>query len=68
MSTSRCRRTTEPAELAAKLAQFFNRLEDHAVGDPANAVSPQVQEQSVRWGASDPELRRANRWGAGTSR
>ncbi|WP_204055917.1 hypothetical protein [Microbispora corallina] len=29
---------TEPAELAANLARFFNRLEDHAASDPANLV------------------------------
>jgi hypothetical protein len=34
----RDKRVTEPAELAANLARFFNRLEDHAANDPANLV------------------------------
>ncbi|GAA3077551.1 hypothetical protein [Streptosporangium carneum] len=34
----RAKRVTEPAELAANLARFFNRLEDHAADDPANLV------------------------------
>ncbi|MGW5259726.1 hypothetical protein ACWEQG_02045 [Microbispora sp. NPDC004025] len=32
------KRVTEPAELAANLARFFNRMEDHAADDPANLV------------------------------
>lgn len=36
--SQRSRRVTEPAELAANLARFFNRLEDHAADDPANLV------------------------------
>ncbi|WP_203958932.1 hypothetical protein, partial [Sphaerisporangium siamense] len=32
------KRVTEPAELAANLARFFNRLEDHAAADPSNLV------------------------------
>lgn len=31
-------RTTEPAELAAGIGRFFNRLEDHMASDPANLV------------------------------
>lgn len=34
----RDKRVTEPAELAANLSRFFNRLEDHAASDPANLV------------------------------
>lgn len=32
------KRVTEPAELAANLARFMNRMEDHAASDPANLV------------------------------
>ena len=32
------KRVTEPAELAANLCRFFNRMEDHAADDPANLV------------------------------
>ena len=35
---ARDKRVTEPAELAANLARFFNRLEDHMADDPANLV------------------------------
>ncbi|MFI7049018.1 hypothetical protein [Streptosporangium sandarakinum] len=35
---SREKRVTEPAKLAANLARFFNRLEEHAASDPANLV------------------------------
>lgn len=40
MATSPRRRdhVTEPAELAANLARFFNRMEDHAASDPANLI------------------------------
>ncbi len=37
-SPQRDKRVTEPAELAANLCRFFNRLEDHASNDPANLV------------------------------
>jgi hypothetical protein len=37
-SPQRDKRVTEPAELAANLSRFFNRLEDHAASDPANLV------------------------------
>ncbi|MFD0883689.1 hypothetical protein ACFQ08_03845, partial [Streptosporangium algeriense] len=37
-STDHKKRVTEPAELAANLARFFNRLENHAASDPANLV------------------------------
>lgn len=36
--SQRARRVTEPAEPAADLARFFDRLEEHATGDPANLI------------------------------
>lgn len=47
-TTGRRDRVTEPAELAANLARFFKRLEDHAADDPANLVYIDALSEALR--------------------
>ncbi|MBB2914833.1 hypothetical protein FHS43_006145 [Streptosporangium becharense] len=44
----RTKRVTEPAELAANLARFFRRMEDHAADDPANLVLIEELAEALR--------------------